>query len=75
MNYHNLAKVKGYGIELLENKFLSLKLDVNEDVLLKVKSAIVYLSRYFDEIEYLINEANLDYLKILNSATVKEERG
>ena len=66
---------KKYDSNIVESKFLRLNIDINQDKLFRVKSAILFLSRFQEELDSLITNANKDYESILNAATVKEERG
>lgn len=77
-NYKNLYNKtitqKHYHYENVEAKFQKLNVDTVKHDIFQVKSAIVYLSRFENEIDSIINHANKDVLSILNAATVKEER-
>jgi len=66
---------KAYDSIIVESKFLKLNIDVNQDKLFRVKSAILFLSRFQEELDSLITNANTNYESILNAAVVKEERG
>ena len=71
--YEKMLMDKKYDSNIVESKFLKLNFDVNQDIFFRVKSAISFLSRFQEEIDLLI--ANKNYVSILNTATVKEERG
>ncbi|MEX6627616.1 hypothetical protein [Tenacibaculum salmonis] len=73
--YFELLTDKNYHLKTVEIKFKKLNVDTSKYNLFQVKSAIIYLSRFENEIDSIINEANNDLLSILNAATVKEERG
>ncbi|MCL5246919.1 hypothetical protein M4I21_13940 [Cellulophaga sp. 20_2_10] len=73
--YLELVRSKNYNLEVIERKFLELKIDVTKYSLYKVKSAIVFVSHFENEIDAIITIANANVLSILNAATVKEERG
>ncbi|MFS4484415.1 hypothetical protein ACKGJY_15480 [Hyunsoonleella sp. 2307UL5-6] len=72
--YFELLTDKNYHLKTVEIKFKKLNVDTSKYNLFQVKSAIIYLSRFENEIDSIINEANNDLLSILNAATVKEER-
>ena len=65
---------KHYNYNNVEAKFKKLNLDTAKYDLFQVKSAIVYLSRFENEIDSIIDDTNKNVLSILNAATVKEER-
>ena len=73
--YDKILTDKKYDSIIVESKFLKLNIDVNKDKIFRVKSAILFLSRFQEELDSLIISANKDYESILNSATVKQERG
>ncbi|RED37669.1 hypothetical protein DFQ10_1253 [Winogradskyella eximia] len=73
--YFELITDKNYHLETVEIKFNKLNVDTMKYNLFQVKSAIVFLSRFENEIDSIVNKANSDLLSILNAATVKEERG
>jgi len=73
--YEKILIDKKYDSNIVESKFLKLNIDVNQDKIFRVKSAILFLSRFQEELDSLIANANKDYESILNAATVKEERG
>ena len=73
--YFELLTDKNYHLETVEVKFDKLNIDTMKYNLFQVKSAIIYLSRFENEIDSIVNEANNDLLSILNAATVKGERG
>ena len=72
--YFELIKEKAYDLETTEARFVKLNLKGTELERFQLKSAIVYLSRFEEEIDRLIEEANTDAVVILNAATVKQER-
>jgi hypothetical protein len=72
--YLKILTDKNYNYSNAELKFRKLKIDTSKYNLFQVKSAITYLSRYEDEIDSIIIEANENVQSILNAATVKEER-
>jgi len=72
--YFDLIKEKKYDVEVTEAKFVKLDFDRNEFDFFQLKLAIVYLSRFEDEIDQIIKDTNNDVLSILNAATVKQER-
>ncbi len=72
--YFDLIEKKDYDLEIVEAKFVKLDFDRIKVDFFQLKSAIVYLSRFEEEIDKIIKEANKDVLSILNAATVKEER-
>ena len=73
--YEKILIDKNFDSNIVESKFLKLNIDVNQDKIFRVKSAILFLSRFQEELDSLIANANKDYESILNAATVKEERG
>jgi hypothetical protein len=73
--YFDLVEEKKYDLAKTEEKFTKLDFDSTKFDSFHLKSAIVYLSRFEDEIDRLIIEANKNVMSILNAATVKEERG
>lgn len=72
--YEKILMDKKYDSNFVESKFLKLNIDINQDKIFRVKSAILFLSRFQEELDSLIASANKDYESILNAATVKEER-
>jgi len=73
-HYLKILTEKSYNYSNTELKFHKLEVDTSKYNLFQIKSAIVYLSRYEDEIATIIIEANKNVQSILNAATVKEER-
>ncbi|MEL6557356.1 MAG: hypothetical protein AAFQ94_04180 [Bacteroidota bacterium] len=72
--YFDLIEERKYDKEIIEAKFVKLDFDKSKFNFFQLKSAIVYLSRFEDEIDEIIEKANNDALSILNAATVKQER-
>lgn len=72
--YLKILTDKGYNYSVVELKFKKLEIDISKYNLFQVKSAISYLSRYEDEIDSIIIDANTNIVSILNAATVKQER-
>ncbi len=72
--YLKILSDKDYNHSVVELKFQKLEIDISKYNLFQVKSAISYLSRYEDEIDSIIINANKNIGSILNPATVKQER-
>ncbi|UXX79198.1 hypothetical protein N7E81_17735 [Reichenbachiella carrageenanivorans] len=72
--YLKILSDKDYNHSVVELKFQKLEIDLSKYNLFQVKSAISYLSRYEDEIDSIIINANQNIDIILNAATVKQER-
>lgn len=72
--YLKILSDKDYNYSVVELKFQKLKIDISKYNLFQAKSAILYLSRYEDEIDSIIINANKNIDSILNAATVKQER-
>ncbi len=64
-----------FDAEVVELKFEKLRINESEHDLFRTKSAILFLARFEDEIDSIIEHANQDVMSVLNAATVKEERG
>jgi len=73
--YIKTIKNKGYNFDKTNNELNKLNLNLPENKLFQIKSAVVFLSRFEDEISEIVMRANVDYQSILIAATVKEERG
>ena len=60
--YFDLISKKKYDLEVTEAKFMKLQFDRTKFDIFQLKSAIVYLSRFENEIDQIIENANNDVL-------------
>lgn len=73
--YQRSIRKKGYDPVRLAEYFYELYVDLEAEEMIRLKSAIIFLSRTEEEIESLVDLANRDHEFVLHAAEVKAERG
>lgn len=64
-----------FDADAVARRFEKLRINESEHDLFRTQAAILFLARFEDEIDSIVEQANEDIMAILNAATVKEERG